>query len=210
LYAICQEQPDNRHLRKQLVRLDAAWLGTIHSFCKRVLTEHFYLVGLDPRFGILDPDQQKLIRAQAMTTVIETAWRDETLSGAMRELFNGRQLRGRRNTFPDIMLGLTEFLDSVPDRNAFYRSASQLAGDSLVGLHLDYLRRQLCLCRDMAAYAQHLDRTIAGGKYLTEYIETILQTLTQCLSAVQRKDLAATADIIRAGVFKNALGQQKT
>jgi ATP-dependent helicase/nuclease subunit A len=200
LYAICQEEPDNRHLRKQLVRLDAAWIGTIHSFCKRVLTEHFYLAGLDPRFGILDPDQQKLIRAKAMTTAIEAAWRDETLSTAMRELFHGRQLRGG-NTFADCMLRLTEFLDSVPDRNAFYLSASQLAGDRLVGLHMDYLRRQLTLCRDMAMYAKHLDYTIAGGRYLTEYIEIILLTLTQCLDAVQRKDIEASADIIRNWEF---------
>jgi ATP-dependent helicase/nuclease subunit A len=196
LYAICQEQPDNRHLRKQLVRLDAAWIGTIHSFCKRILTEHFYLAGLDPRFGILDPDQQKLIRAKAMSTAIENAWRDETLSPAMRALFNGRQLRGGRNTFPDVLLGLTEFLDSVPDRNAFYQSAAQLAGDKLVQLHLDYLRRQLTLCRDIAMYAQQLDHTIAKGQYLTDYTEGILQTLNQCLDVAQRKDIAAIADII--------------
>jgi ATP-dependent helicase/nuclease subunit A len=200
LYAICMEEPGNRHLRKQLVRLDAAWIGTIHSFCKRVLTEHFYLAGLDPRFGILDPDQQKLIRARAMTTAIEAAWRDEALSAAMRELFHGRQLRGG-NTFADCLLRLTEFLDSVPDRSAFYQSALQLAGDSLIQMHMDYLRRQLTLCREIALYAQHLDRTIAGGRYLTEYTEIILQPLTQCLDAVERRDFEATADIIRNWEF---------
>jgi ATP-dependent helicase/nuclease subunit A len=208
LYAICTENPGNRHLRKQLMRLDAAWIGTIHSFCKRVLTEHFYLAGLDPRFGILDPDQQKLIRARAMTTAIETAWRDQTAAASMRELFAGRQLRGN-NTFADCMLRLTEFLDSVPDRDAFYRSAAQLSDDRLIELHMDYLRRQLTLCRDMAMVAQHLDRTIAQGRYLTEHIETFLPTITLCLDAVQRNDFAKVSEIIGAWQFDSATRYSK-
>jgi ATP-dependent helicase/nuclease subunit A len=208
LYAICMEDPGNRHLRKQLVRLDAAWIGTIHGFCKRVLMEHFYLAGLDPRFGILDPDQQKLIRARAMTTAIEAAWRDETVSASMRELFHGRQLRGG-TTFPDCMLKLTAFLDSVPDRNAFYQSAARLAGDSLIELHLDYLRRQLTLCRDMAMYARHLDQTIAGGCYLTEHIETFLPTIKRCLDAVQRSAFTAVSEIIGTWQFDSATRYSK-
>lgn len=202
LYAICVDEPANRHLRKQLVRLDAAWIGTIHSFCKRVLTEHFYLAGLDPRFGILDPDQQKLIRAEAMTEAIETAWRNPAMADAMKTLFDGRPLRGRGNTFPDTMLRLTEFLDSVPDRNAFYQSASPLAGDNprardtLTQLYCDYLARQLSLYRDMAGCAQRLDQSVAGGQYLSAYIADIIQTIDHCLGAVQRKDLAATANLI--------------
>ena len=210
LYEACLDDPGNRHLRKQQVRLDAAWIGTIHSFCKRVLTEHFYLAGLDPRFGILDPDQRNLIRARAMAAAIETAWRDEALAGGMKTLFEGRTLRGRRNTFPDAMLGLAEFLDSVPDRNAFYESAGRLAGDNpesrgiLAQLQFDYLRRQLYLCRDILTHAQSLDRTIAAGQYLTAHINGILSVSDQCLEAVQRGDLAAVSEIIRDWQFENA------
>ena len=34
--------------------VDAAWIGTIHGFCARVLRAHPLAAGLDPRFAVLD------------------------------------------------------------------------------------------------------------------------------------------------------------
>ncbi|MHC4498636.1 MAG: UvrD-helicase domain-containing protein [Planctomycetota bacterium] len=34
------------HLRQQLILLQGADISTIHSFCKRLITEHFYKLGL--------------------------------------------------------------------------------------------------------------------------------------------------------------------
>ena len=206
LYEVCLQNPGDAHLRKQMVRLDAAAIGTIHSFCKRILTEHFYLAGLDPRFGILDDDQQKLVRARAMTTAIESAWNDPAMTGGMRTLFEGR-VAGGRGTFADALLRLTGFLDSVPDRNAFYESATRLAIDSpeshdiLAQFQFEHLRRRLYLCRDMLIYARTLDRTLAAGQYLTAYIEEILASLESCLEVMQKDDLDAASEMIRQWEF---------
>jgi len=40
------------YLRHQLLTLDAAYISTIHSFCKRIITEHFHTLGIDPTFKI--------------------------------------------------------------------------------------------------------------------------------------------------------------
>ena len=45
------QNPDN-HIRHQLMLLPAADISTIHSFCKRLITEYFYKLGLDPTFGV--------------------------------------------------------------------------------------------------------------------------------------------------------------
>ncbi|MBM4103192.1 MAG: helicase-exonuclease AddAB subunit AddA [Planctomycetes bacterium] len=206
LYEVYLQNPGDAHLRKQMVRLDAAAIGTIHSFCKRILTEHFYLAGLGPRFGILDEDQQKLVRARAVTAAIEAAWNDPALTGGMQALFEGR-VAGGRQTFADALLRLAGFLDSVSDRNAFYESATRLAADSpesydiLAQFQFEHLRRRLYLCRDMLIYARSLDNTLAAGQYLTAYIEEILASLESCLEAIRRDDLDTTAEMIRQWEF---------
>jgi ATP-dependent helicase/nuclease subunit A len=206
LYEVYLQNPGDAHLRKQMVRLDAAAIGTIHSFCKRILTEHFYLAGLDPRFGILDDDQQKLVRARAMTAAIESAWNDPAMTGGMQMLFEGR-VAGGRGTFADALLRLAGFLDSVPDRNAFYESAVRLAADNsescdiLAQFQFEHLRRRLYLCRDMLIYARTLDRTLAAGQYLTVYIEEILASLEGCLEAIQKDNLDAASEMIRQWQF---------
>ncbi|MHC4260746.1 MAG: UvrD-helicase domain-containing protein [Planctomycetota bacterium] len=41
----------DQHLRYQLMLLQGADISTVHSFCKRLITEHFYKLGLDPTFA---------------------------------------------------------------------------------------------------------------------------------------------------------------
>ncbi|MHC4186103.1 MAG: UvrD-helicase domain-containing protein, partial [Planctomycetota bacterium] len=44
----------DQHLRAQLLLLQGADISTIHSFCKRLITEHFHELGLDPTFRVID------------------------------------------------------------------------------------------------------------------------------------------------------------
>ena len=40
--------------QEQLARFDIAHIGTLHSFCLRLVREHFHELGLDPQLAILD------------------------------------------------------------------------------------------------------------------------------------------------------------
>lgn len=46
--------PDDDHWPRQLALFDIAHIGTLHSFCLRLVREHFYELGLDPQLAILD------------------------------------------------------------------------------------------------------------------------------------------------------------
>ena len=54
------------HLQKELWLLPAARISTIHSFCKQVITEHFHTLGLDPGFRLIDTDEQRLLKTEAL------------------------------------------------------------------------------------------------------------------------------------------------
>lgn len=201
LRSVCRQHPDKGRLRRQLTRLEAAHIGTIHSFCKRILTEHFYLAGLDPRFGILDPDQRALIRTEVLTATIENAWSDLAMAEAMQTLFKGRKFDGGASDFAEIIPRLSDFLDSIPDREAFYRTAANVPADTLAKLESAYLMEQLILAQKMLNYARKLDHQIASGQYLTVYIDGILATLDNCLGFLSHNKLPACAERIRQWEF---------
>jgi ATP-dependent helicase/nuclease subunit A len=52
--------------RRDLTReLDGAWISTIHGFCHRLLKQHPFAAGLDPRFRVLDESQAAVLRVEA-------------------------------------------------------------------------------------------------------------------------------------------------
>ena len=71
---LVSEEPGNRHFRKQLYLLPEADIGTIDSFCGRVVRSHFQLLGLSPKLRIADDQEAALMRIDAMTEAIEEGY----------------------------------------------------------------------------------------------------------------------------------------
>src|SRR4030042_1425175 len=73
----------DKHLPLQLMLLKSADISTIHSFCKRLITEYFYKLGLDPTFRVIDEDEQKLLKAEVLEKTIGWAWAQGDLVTAL-------------------------------------------------------------------------------------------------------------------------------
>ena len=54
----------SQRLHRQVALIDRASVSTLHSFCARLLREHFHRVGLDPAFNVLDGDEARLLRRE--------------------------------------------------------------------------------------------------------------------------------------------------
>ena len=64
--------------RRELTReLDGAWISTIHGFCLRLLKQHPFAAGLDPRFRVLDESQAAVLRAEAFDEALAEFCADE-------------------------------------------------------------------------------------------------------------------------------------
>ncbi|MHC4104480.1 MAG: UvrD-helicase domain-containing protein, partial [Planctomycetota bacterium] len=120
-----RERPDN-HLRRQLMLLQGADISTIHSFCKRLITEYFYKLGLDPTFGVLDGDEQKLLKTEALDKTIDWAWQQSNLQTALEGLLYRRDLRANDGFLAKIIY-ISDFLDGVVSLEDWYERATQLA-----------------------------------------------------------------------------------
>lgn len=114
------------HLRRQLMLLQGADISTIHSFCKRLITEHFYKLDLDPAFGVIDADEQKLLKSEVLEQTIDWAWQQEGIRMAIEQLLRRRDLRASGG-FPARIVELNDFLDGVISRQDWYDRATRLA-----------------------------------------------------------------------------------
>jgi len=116
----------NDHLRRQLMLLQSADISTIHSFCKRLITEYFYRLGLDPTFGVIDADEQKLLKADVLEKTIDQVGSESSIRGPLEELLCRRDLR-INDGFLTRIIELSDFLDGVISREKWYEKAARLA-----------------------------------------------------------------------------------
>ena len=114
------------YLLGQLLQLAGADISTIHSFCKRLITEYFYKLGLDPTFRVIDEDEQQLLKAEVLEKTIGWAWEQSNLIEGLEQLFRRRDLR-TNDGFLSKIIGLSEFLDEVISREKWYERAKRIA-----------------------------------------------------------------------------------
>ncbi len=121
--------PNDRHLERQLMRLDSAEICTIHSFCLDLLRENFTSAGLSADFRIADDAEARLLKRSLMNELIEDCYNGK-ISGF--ELL-ADSLTGTKgdDSLEDIFLSLYDDLSSYREGIGFISSfADELESDS--------------------------------------------------------------------------------
>ncbi len=65
------ENPDNKHLRRQLALSGSADISTTHSFCLKVVRTYFYLLDLDPTFKLAETYDVNIMKAEALSEAMD-------------------------------------------------------------------------------------------------------------------------------------------
>ena len=68
----------NPHLRRQLLLLPQARIGTIHSFCSAVLRENAQLLDIRPDFRLLEGAEERVLRKETLQDVLAGRYEDMT------------------------------------------------------------------------------------------------------------------------------------
>jgi ATP-dependent helicase/nuclease subunit A len=106
-------------LAEQLVLFDAAHIGTLHSFCFKLVREHFHELGLDPQLSVLDEGQARLLADETLAEQFEAHYENEDVfSLAVQELIrvygNGRDEKIRA-----LVLKLHHYIQTRADAEAW-------------------------------------------------------------------------------------------
>ncbi len=105
----------NQHLAEQLALFDTAPIGTLHSFCLRLVREHFYELGLDPQLAVLDPGESRLLAEETLDDLFQVLYAGETdFSIAAQDLI---QIYGNGDDHPIrvMLLRLHHYVQTRPD-----------------------------------------------------------------------------------------------
>ncbi len=203
------------HLRKQLLTLEAANISTIHSFCKRLITEHFYLLDLDPAFRIVDSDEADLLKAEVLNEVLEQAWQDRQVAPLLEELFAGRNVDSERFGFLRNIINISEFLESHPEPEKWFAQCTAFshADPKETAKLIDRQKRQvlaeLTEAIDRIAYGCELDRLLLGEVWAQKLSDQLLEKLALATDFVERGKFLDAAETIGAFSF-SFRGKPKT
>ncbi len=111
------QNPDNKHLARQIVLLSRADICTIDSFCMRVVRSNFHKTDVDPDFKITDQNESELLLAQAADEVFAEMY-EQNDEGFYNLLECYASQRGDMQLV-DIVLSLCRFVRSMPDYRAW-------------------------------------------------------------------------------------------
>jgi len=193
---------DSSHLRHQLVLLDGADIGTIHSFCKRIITQYFYRLGIDPTFGVLDGDEQKLLKSQILEQTISWAWGQSNLQQGLEELFYGRNIRDSEGFLRNI-IKTSDFLDAAVSKERWLERVLTLTGDSLSGAALGQQQQKIVADKlneilNQLRFAQKLyQQHEPTGKWAGKCEDDYIKPVESCVKLLKSGNLKECAKQIR-------------
>jgi ATP-dependent helicase/nuclease subunit A len=111
--------PDEPRWTEQIALFDTAHIGTLHSFCLKLVREHFHELGLDPQLAVLDEGEARLLA-------------DETLDEELQEHYAGQNElaetvqkliqiygAGRDQAIRQLVLRLHNYAQTRPDADGW-------------------------------------------------------------------------------------------
>ena len=188
------------HLRYQLMLLAGADISTIDSFCKRLITEHFHKLALDPTFRVIESDEQKLLKAEVLEETIEWAWQQSDLRQGFEQLLRRRDLR-INDGFGANIVEISNFLDGSVSRDDWYERALLLAkaANPLAG-ELGEKQRQIIADKSQSivnrlCHARKLYEKTSGSVWV-EFEDTFTKSIEECIEFLKANDWDSCAKAI--------------
>lgn len=119
-------------LVEQALKVDAAWISTIHGMCSRILKEHALSLGMDPAFSIVGEQEQRDLLDACIEEAIgaENELLDDGRFGGLVRAYGARggegSVQGMLSTVLSTASGLMDGLDAF-ELGPVPREASRLA-----------------------------------------------------------------------------------
>jgi len=162
------EQPQNRHLQKQMQRLFLTKISTVHGFCGDLLREYAYKLDIVADFRVADENECREIRERVLTDLLDGAYENALEDPDFRSFVDTQGLGRDDRLVPQI-------LEKV------YDSAR---------CHLDP-EKWLENCLNAASGADCVDASeTVWGRYLMEnlfdYLDVQIDILKACIESAEQ------------------------
>ncbi len=112
-------QQENRHWAEQLALFDAAHIGTLHSFCLKLIRQHFYELELDPQLAVMPEEEARMLADDVLEEILQEHYAGaEAASESVRQLI---QAHGHGSDLPvrALVLKLHHYTQTLRDSEAW-------------------------------------------------------------------------------------------
>ena len=113
--------PEDERLDEQLALLELAHISTLHSFCLRLVREHFYELEIDPQVAVLDEDEACLLANETLDELLRHCYAGgDAFTEAVQNLIQ-EQGRGWDKPIGELVLKLFHFTQTQPQPDGWLR-----------------------------------------------------------------------------------------
>jgi ATP-dependent helicase/nuclease subunit A len=88
-----ETNPHDPVIQEQLAHIDAASIGTLHSFCLRLIRQHFHALDLDPQMRVMESEELSTLQGQVLDELLEEQYASkENFAAAVRRYVHDFEL----------------------------------------------------------------------------------------------------------------------
>jgi ATP-dependent helicase/nuclease subunit A len=120
------KNPRSVRWQEQLALFDTAHIGTLHSFCFKLVRQHFYELELDPQLTVLPEAEARLLADETLDEILQNHYAgDSALAEAVQGLIE-TQGRGWDKPIRELMLKLHSYTQTQPDPARWFREQIEM------------------------------------------------------------------------------------
>ncbi len=164
------QEPENRHLQRQMQSLFLAQISTVHGFCAAVLKEYAYKIDLPADFRVADETECEEIRNLILKDLMDQAYSDPDAEKNFQAFVDSQGVGRNDNAIPDVV-------QKVYDAARCHLNPEQWLDDCLRHVQLE----------DAADAADTI-----WGSYLMEdlfsWLDLQIAALSECLQRMNRDE----------------------
>lgn len=179
------QEPENRHLQKQMQRLYLTKISTVHGFCSDLLREFAYRLDIAADFRVGDENECRELRETVLTDLLDRAYENDSISDDFRAFVDTQGLGRDDRLVPQIIekvydsarchLNPEAWLESCLEEAAaenYTEVAETIWGRYLINDLHDYLDCQIKILRRCA---EDLDKAEGMEKPAINIRDTLYQ-----------------------------------
>ncbi len=124
---------------EQLALLDTAAIGTLHSFCFKLVRRHFHELELDPQLNVMDEARTAVLMEETLDELFRQHYTGTRGGGGALEELIQQHAGGREQPVRDLMLKIHRYTQTQPNPGAWMAGQLQVLADPQPTAWREYL-----------------------------------------------------------------------
>ena len=201
-----RQAPDNERLIREAGSIQNADISTIDAFCKRLITENYAVIGLDPAFRLGEEGELRLLKGDVIRELLEERY--EAQEEAFLR-FADSYTRGKDDSgMEELILRVFEYASANPWPEEYLQQAESGNASAEAYLLEDVRLRLRDFC-EAYRYALEICQEEDGPESYLPTLQEELKRLSAAAAAPDLPTLACAVQEIAFGRLKSSKSEKK-